>query len=469
MHSRTQDEVKDSFSGMDSSQERKNSEAMYSPIFGVEPTSNNSDLGMIKEIIGSSSVVALGEGTHGTSEFFRMKHRVIKYLVSELGFSIFCIEANMPSCEKLNQFILHGKGVLTELLAELRCYFWNKQEVYNMLQWMREYNLKAEVKIQFIGFDFQGSHLAEEIVKKSLLQANIKISQQINDLSQMIMKLIMQLYPFILSDDEKQLTETQNKIKESDDFKLLMQEISLLKTTLDEKKSVLLQQMTEKQFHWIKQNLRILEQDAVHLVDKADFRDSAMAENILWVQSQNPGCKIIVWAHNGHIQKDSLSDKRMGHFLAAQLGDQYCALALTTYQGTYTARNKSDQNWNDELVLKTPPENTIEAFLHKMNIPMMLVNLHYSNKPQFMLGSIKSRCIGAVEEDDHSYMPYHDLSKAFDGILFIDKTSASQPIKAKKTNPFLKYGTFTLFGAGAVYVLSKIVSNTISNSNKITR
>jgi hypothetical protein len=29
-------------------------------------------------------------------EFFQMKHRMLEYLASELGFTIFSIEANMP-------------------------------------------------------------------------------------------------------------------------------------------------------------------------------------------------------------------------------------------------------------------------------------------------------------------------------------------------------------------------------------
>jgi erythromycin esterase len=38
-------------------------------------------------------VVALGEAAHGTREFFHFKHRLFEYLVSELGFSVFALEA----------------------------------------------------------------------------------------------------------------------------------------------------------------------------------------------------------------------------------------------------------------------------------------------------------------------------------------------------------------------------------------
>ena len=43
------------------------------------------DLEPLREIIGDAQIVALGEGTHGTHEFFRMKHRLIEFLVREIA------------------------------------------------------------------------------------------------------------------------------------------------------------------------------------------------------------------------------------------------------------------------------------------------------------------------------------------------------------------------------------------------
>ena len=54
------------------------------------------DLQPLKEVIGDARIVALGEGTHGTREFFRMKHRITEFLAKEMGFTLFSIEANMP-------------------------------------------------------------------------------------------------------------------------------------------------------------------------------------------------------------------------------------------------------------------------------------------------------------------------------------------------------------------------------------
>src|SRR5580704_5193640 len=68
------------------------------------------DLASLKQWIGSARLVGLGEATHGTREFFQLKHRMLEFLVSELGFSIFSIEANMPEAYRLNDYVLTGRG-----------------------------------------------------------------------------------------------------------------------------------------------------------------------------------------------------------------------------------------------------------------------------------------------------------------------------------------------------------------------
>ena len=43
------------------------------------------DLQPLKRIIGDARIVALGEATHGTREFFQLKHRLLEFLATEMG------------------------------------------------------------------------------------------------------------------------------------------------------------------------------------------------------------------------------------------------------------------------------------------------------------------------------------------------------------------------------------------------
>src|SRR5262245_15496561 len=54
------------------------------------------DMQPLKKMIGDARIVSLGEATHGSREIFQLKHRMMEFLATQMGFSIFSIEASMP-------------------------------------------------------------------------------------------------------------------------------------------------------------------------------------------------------------------------------------------------------------------------------------------------------------------------------------------------------------------------------------
>jgi erythromycin esterase len=55
------------------------------PIATVEAGNGFSDLEPLRRVIGDARIVSLGEATHGTREFFQLKHRLLEFCVSVLG------------------------------------------------------------------------------------------------------------------------------------------------------------------------------------------------------------------------------------------------------------------------------------------------------------------------------------------------------------------------------------------------
>jgi erythromycin esterase-like protein len=58
--------------------------------------------------IADACVVLLGEATHGTSEFYRMRARITKELILRRGFNFIAIEADWPDAARINQYIRHA-------------------------------------------------------------------------------------------------------------------------------------------------------------------------------------------------------------------------------------------------------------------------------------------------------------------------------------------------------------------------
>jgi erythromycin esterase-like protein len=124
------------------------------------------DLQPLKNVIGDVRIVALGEATHGTREFFQLKHRLVEFLAAEMGFTIFSIEANMPEAYRLNDYVLHGRGDPKQLLKGLYFWTWDTQEVLDMILWMRQFNESGKGRLEFTGFDMQTPTVAMEIVRE---------------------------------------------------------------------------------------------------------------------------------------------------------------------------------------------------------------------------------------------------------------------------------------------------------------
>jgi erythromycin esterase-like protein len=123
------------------------------------------DMEPLKKVIGNARIVSLGEATHGTREFFQLKHRMLEFLAAEMGFTIFSIEANMPEAYRLNDYVLNGVGDPAKLLKGMYFWTWDTQEVLEMIQWMREFNKSGKGRVQFTGFDMQTPDVAGVIVR----------------------------------------------------------------------------------------------------------------------------------------------------------------------------------------------------------------------------------------------------------------------------------------------------------------
>ena len=135
------------------------------PIQTVEAGHGFDDLQPLAKVVGDARIVALGEATHGTREFFQIKHRLIEFLASQKGFTIFSIEANMPEAYRLNDFVLHGNGDPKQLLKGMYFWTWDTEEVLDMILWMREFNRSGKGRIEFTGFDMQTPDVAMDIVR----------------------------------------------------------------------------------------------------------------------------------------------------------------------------------------------------------------------------------------------------------------------------------------------------------------
>lgn len=134
----------------------------------TEPGGPSEDLRFLEDFLGPARVLAVGEGTHGSHEFYRLKHRLFQYLAQHQGYKVFALEAGFAESEPLNAFVRRGEGDPRELLAGLGEKIWNIEAFLDLVIWMRDQNLHHDAGLSFAGFDMKFSQQAVEDILSTL-------------------------------------------------------------------------------------------------------------------------------------------------------------------------------------------------------------------------------------------------------------------------------------------------------------
>src|SRR5512146_727561 len=73
----------------------------------LPPPEHASAFGELFARYGDASVVLLGEATHGTSEFYRARAAITRYLIQNHGFNIVAVEADWPDSARVDRYVRH--------------------------------------------------------------------------------------------------------------------------------------------------------------------------------------------------------------------------------------------------------------------------------------------------------------------------------------------------------------------------
>ena len=74
------------------------------PLRSITAGSGFDDLMPLKEVLRDVRVVGLGEATHGTREFFQFRHRMLEFLVEEMGYTVLAVEGSYAAFMNINDY-----------------------------------------------------------------------------------------------------------------------------------------------------------------------------------------------------------------------------------------------------------------------------------------------------------------------------------------------------------------------------
>ncbi|QSF44566.1 erythromycin esterase family protein [Paenibacillus tianjinensis] len=340
------------------------------PLKTTDPTASLQDLSPLKDMIGSAAIVGLGEATHGAHEVFTMKHRIVNYLAAEMGFKALVLEEGWDRALGLDRYVLTGKGDPRQYLNPV----FNTKEIVNLLQWIRQYNAdpKHKSKIRIIGMDIQtvNENVYNNIlayVRKHDPKLATRLEQKMED-----------LIPVTKDLETFGGLKKENKERYVSDAKQISALLEQNKNKLNGK---------SREFAWIKQNARIIEQFTTMAASYPDSledfylkHDIAMYENAKWTE-EHVG-KTIVWGHNGHVSKTNMLPfvypKMSGQHLAEHYGKRYVTIGTSVFEGRYNVYNTSQQ-FGPYGILKQDDPNNYGYTLRQVKYDQFFVDLRQAS------------------------------------------------------------------------------------------
>lgn len=378
--------------------------------------------------IGDQSIVALGESTHGTSEFFKAKHRIFRYLVEHHGYKVFAFEADFGESLFLNEKIQLGweSGMGAEMRDKMHFWTWKTKEVQNLLEWMGKYNQdKApEDKIHYVGVDCQFNTFHPDMVREYLEAANVPF--------------LAEAAPLL--DEAKTAANDGFKTFTAEDFEMYLQKLNALQDSIETYKTELTASSSEKEYDLHVRILEVVKQvsEVRYYGGKEDYtvnyRDQYMAENTAWWQDYFQGEKMVVWAHNGHIA-DNLNyggSGAMGYHLAKQFAADYTTIGFLFSQGAFNAVGQEGEQYTglrEQMITDVPLENSLNAVFSHATPSVFYVSVadlekHDEWQKAFNDG-IKHLSIGAVFNNKPADYYYAIRKTDYDHLIYIDRTTAS--------------------------------------------
>ncbi len=365
------------------------------PLAHLDPAAPLDDLEPLRDIIGDARVVAVGEHSHFIDEFMLMRRRILRFLVERCGFTVLAFEYGFSEGFPLDAWAL-GEGADDDLAAHLAAAI--PVGLAEPLHWIRRHNRTAAQPVRFAGIDIPAAG-------GSLLPALSPIADYLRQI------------------DPETLPAVQAAIRIAESFAggsgaVAAPAWARLATAEQDALSAILMRLLIR-FRAVEPlyvsrgdrdsydlALRRLEA-ACHadytframaglfagtgLTADASARDAYMAGSVLWhLERHEPGTRIVLAAHNAHIQKTSISFNGhltafpMGQHLHSALGDEYFALGLTSTSG-HTAEMRRDEKTPfgftiDDTTLEPPEPGSVEAAFADAGLGLGIADLRRARR-----------------------------------------------------------------------------------------
>ncbi|MEA3247748.1 MAG: erythromycin esterase family protein [Gemmatimonadota bacterium] len=405
------------------------------------------DFDPVLRAVGDASYVLIGEASHGTHDFYRIRGEITKRLIREKGFAAVAVEGDWPDAWRVNRYVRGRTGDhdSDEALAGFRRFpqwMWRNADVLDFVGWLRAHNDTQggeAAKVGFFGLDLYSLHASIDAVLAYLDTADSEAAGRARqryacfdhaggDPQEYGYASTLGLAPSCEREVVAQLVELQRSAAE----------LARRDGRLDPDA----QFVAEQNARLVVNAERYYRAMFRSRVGSWNLRDRHMAETLDALAAHLRGHgrvpRLVVWAHNSHLgdaRATELGDSgelNVGQLVRQQHGRDAALIGFTTYTGTVTAAS----DWG-EPALRMPVRPALsasyEALFHAA-LPrnFLLAPRIQPDVAEALATPRLERAIGVIYRPETERMSHYfhaSLSRQFDVVLHYDATRAVEPLE----------------------------------------
>jgi erythromycin esterase-like protein len=396
----------------------------------------------------SARYVLIGEATHGTHEFYRIRAELTKRLLMKWGFSAVAIEGDWPDAYDVHRYVRGSRDFADadEALGGFRrfpSWMWRNADVLDFVGWLRAFNdeLPERLKASFFGLDLYSMYRSMDAVIEYLDTVDRDAAQKAReryacfdrfgkDVEDYARRVGLGLSASCRNEALAQLNE--------------MLQRRFAAAAADRKLS------EDERLFAGEQNARVVASAEAYYRKMLDAdisswnqRDRFMYDTLERIsehieRTSGEPAKIVVWAHNSHVGDARATSMGAGReFNIGQLAREAnpsstYLIGFATGEGTVTAASQ----WHGEperKVVRSPLDGSWESLFQKLGVEKFSLDLRRARAayPELDI-SLLQRAIGVLylpQSELRSHYMQARLCRQFDAILYYERTRAVEPLE----------------------------------------
>jgi protein-L-isoaspartate(D-aspartate) O-methyltransferase len=397
----------------------------------------NAELDALLNRIGDARVVLIGEASHGTSEFYRMRARITRELIAKKNFSFVAIEGDWPDAARIDNYVRHFETAPSEWTAFARfpAWMWRNRETREFVDWLRVHNagLEPARRAAFHGLDLYSLFNSIEAVLKYL-----------DDVDPEAARIARSRYGCLTPWQADPATYGRATLTQG--YQNCEQDVVHMLTDLVHKHRQYAEHDGERFLDAV-QNARLIANAEryyriMYYGSRASWnlRDEHMFETLkVLLAYHGADSKAIIWAHNSHVgdsaatEMSSRSEYNIGHLSRNEFGQGCYAVGFGTHAGTVAAATDWDGPMEIKTVRPSLPES-YEKLCHESGVKRFLLDLrrpHWSAESDGLAKPRLERAIGVIYRPETELASHYFqacLPRQFDEYVWFDKTRALEPL-----------------------------------------